>query len=213
MRSLWAALIVCASVLSFVADARAQAATATPRATERVRVGGELGFAVFLPSRYAQTLALFGHGHLAVGTSVAVRATARVANIVVIGGRLGLLHTGSLPTPPTPPTRAVHYNLADATVVLGLSTNRRSSATGLLNEIVIEAGGVLGDASLDKVSQLVGTFRVGGSAMVGGYFSDAGVYVALRVAVTYSPWNGAGGWFWDSTFSSFTTAIEVGGLR
>ncbi len=210
MRILSALLIPCVVLVIASREARAQqrSAPTAPRG-ERVRISGEVGFAVFLPSRYGEALGLFGHGHLAVGTSLAVRATTRLAEVVVLGGRAGLLHTGSLRAAPA----AVHYNLVDASVVFGLGTRWRPRRDSVLVEAVLEAGGVLGDASLNDVGQRITSLRLGGSALVGWNFNHWDLYLGVRSSGSYTPWNGAGGSFWDPAFANVTAALELGGVR
>lgn len=208
MRYLGASLISCALFASAPGVACAQS-TPIEWTRERVRISGEIGFATFFPSQYAQSLRLFFYGPLAVGTALAARATLRSHGIVVYGARLGWLHTG---TTSSTTLGAIHYNIVDVSALFGIATRQRARVDSLRAELVAEAGGVLGDASLNEVPQLVASFRVGGSAMLGWFLYLSRVYVGARVAVSYIPWNGAGGAFWDPALANITSSIELGGV-
>lgn len=208
MRALLVSLITCALISSASSVARAQSSP-TDAPIERLRVSGEVGFVVFFSSHYSRSLRLFSYGQLAVGTALAARATMRSHGVLIYGGRLGWLHTG---TTDATTLGAIHYNIVDVSGVFGLATRQRARVDSLRAELVAEAGGILGDASLNEVSQLVASLRLGGSAMLGWFMSSVSAYVGLRIAGSYIPWNGAGGSFWDPTFANITSSIELGGV-
>lgn len=176
---------------------------------ERVRVSGEVGVAVFFPSRYAESLRLFGYEGIAPGTAIVARTTVRWRELLVVGARLGWLHSG---TTARTPRGAIHYNLVDLGVVFGVGTRQRQRGDSVRAELVAEAGATLGDASLANVGQLVASVRVGGSGLLGWFLAGSHIYLGARCTAAYLPWNGAGGSFADPALANVTSAIELGGV-
>lgn len=211
MRYLEVAWIACAVFVSAPRPGHAQRAAQSERVvrpSERARLSAEVGFAVFLPSDYQRSLRLFSYGQLAVAPALAGRLTLRAHGIIVYGARVGWLHTA---TTEATALGAIGYHLVDVSAVFGLGTRQQSSAQSLFGELVAEAGGLLGDASLGKVAQRVMSMRVGGSAMFGWFIEDPRIFIGIRTAASYIPWNGGGGSFWDPALANFTASLEFGG--
>jgi hypothetical protein len=91
--------------------------------------------------------------------------------------------------------RGIHYNPADVCAVFGVRTRGSARGDGLRAELLAEAGPLLGDASLSGVGQLVPSFRVGASGVLGWQIRPERLIIRVRGSGSYTPWNGAGGPF------------------
>lgn len=145
----------------------------------RLWVRADAGFAVFFASRYARSLELFDHQALALAFSFSSYVTVDWGSVFSVGGRAGFLHTGSARAGSA---LAIHYNLVDVGVAFGVRTRSSPRGDGMCAELLAEAGPLLGDASLSGVGQLVASFRVGASAMLGWQIRPERLIVGVRVS-------------------------------
>jgi len=197
-------LLVAAAMLS------GRTATATP-------TPGELSLStsvmVWLPSDYEETLRAFDRTPLGPGFLLDFRVLRPLSPQSRLGGRVGWVTTESTRADTTAgfnTASSLRYHLFDAGAVYRYVWLRAPQGQGMRVHWDVEAGLVVGSATMLGVAQRWVSPRLATAVFLGRQWTPQSLYFGVRVGMQYVPWDGAGGSAFDPAFAAFHVGLEGG---